>query len=320
MRIVFMGTPDFSVPALEALAADGHEIACVYTRAPKPKGRGQKVALSPVHAYAQQAGWPVRTPRTLRNVPEQEDFAALKADVAVVAAYGLLLPKPVLEAPRYGCLNLHASLLPRWRGASPIQRAILAGDAQTGITIMQMDEGLDTGPMIAPRSVRISEKSTAASLHDALAALGGAMIAETLRRLETDGRLESEPQDDSQTTYAPLLTKEEGRIDWSAPAGLIDRQVRAFTPWPGAWTRAKGRTLKILEAEPGEDRMGAPALQAPPGTVLDRAGHVACGGGSVLRLVRLQPDSARPMDAAAALNGAYMDIKGVLGAQDPAPG
>ncbi|HRC25926.1 MAG TPA: methionyl-tRNA formyltransferase, partial [Alphaproteobacteria bacterium] len=265
MRIVFMGTPDFSVPALEAVAADGHEIACVYTRAPKPKGRGQRLALSPVHTYAQQAGWPVRTPRTLRNVAEQENFAALKADVAVVAAYGLLLPKPVLEAPRYGCLNVHASLLPRWRGASPIQRAILAGDVQTGITIMQMDEGLDTGPMIARRSVRISEKSTAASLHDALAALGGAMIAETLHRLETDGQLKSEPQDGAQTTYAPLLTKEEGRIDWSAPAGLIDRQVRAFTPWPGAWGRAKGRTLKILEAEAGGDRMDELALQAPAG-------------------------------------------------------
>lgn len=301
-----MGTPDFSVVALEALVASGHEIVCVYTRAPKPKGRGQKVSLSPVHAYAQDKGLPVRHPRTLRNETEQQAFAALNADIAVVAAYGLILPKAVLDAPRYGCLNVHASLLPHWRGASPIQRAILAGDTETGITIMQMDEGLDTGPMIQKRNVRIRETTTAQSLHDELAALGAAMIKDVIHKLATDGQLDSDPQDDAQATYAPLLTKTEGRIDWAQNAVTIDRQIRAFTPWPGAWTvTAHGKMLKILEAAP--DPAGKSA-DAPSGTLIDRSGAVSCGQNSLLCLTRVQPENTRAMDISSAINGGYLDI------------
>lgn len=304
MRIVFMGTPDFSLAALEALVSSGHDIPCVYTRAPKPKGRGQKLATSPIYDYAQAHGIDIRHPRTLRTPQAQEEFAALKADVAVVAAYGLLLPRAVLEAPKYGCLNIHASLLPRWRGASPIQRAIAAGDLETGITIMQMDEGMDTGPMIARRALPIRDKTTAASLHDALAALGAAMIVEVIHRLAQDGRLDSEPQEESLATYAPLLTKDEGRIDWSQPARVIDRKIRAFTPWPGAWSRIpSGKILKILEAERLDE-----TTHAPPGTLIDRTGRVACGEGDILRLIRVQPESARAMDLAAALNGGYAEV------------
>ncbi|MCB9978022.1 MAG: methionyl-tRNA formyltransferase [Rhodospirillales bacterium] len=309
MRIVFMGTPNFSLAALEALVADGHDVACVYTRAPKPKGRGQKLTFSPIHDYAQNHAIEIRHPRSLKNPQAQKDFVDLNADVGIVAAYGLILPRAILDAPKYGCLNIHASLLPRWRGASPIQRAIAAGDLQTGITIMQMDEGLDTGPMIARRALPIRDKTTAESLHDALAALGAAMIVETLRRLEQDGRLEAEPQDETLSTYAPLLRKEEGRIDWSAQAMQIDRIIRAFTPWPGAWTvTTAGKTLKILEAQPEEE-----TYDAPPGTLIDRAGRVACGEGGILRLIRVQPESARAMDASAAINGGYAAVGETFG-------
>lgn len=324
LRIIFMGTPDFAVAALDALATSGHEIVCVYTRAPKPKGRGQSVQLSPVHDYAQAHGLCVRHPASLKSAQAQADFANLNADLGVVAAYGLILPKAILDAPRYGCLNIHASLLPRWRGASPIQRAIAAGDPQSGITIMQMDEGLDTGPMIARKAIAIHPRTDARSLHDALAALGSAMIEEAVNRLAQEGGLESEPQDDALSSYAPLLRKAEGRIDWTRPAGEIDRLIRALTPWPGAWTTSpEGKVIKVLEAVPVAVPvdLSAPspalptdtALAAAPGTVLNRAGHVVCGGGSVLALLRVQPESAKPMEAGAAINGGRLAVGMRLG-------
>lgn len=310
LRIVFMGTPDFAVPALEALADRGHEVIAVYSQPPRPKGRGQQVRPSPVHETASAMNIPVYTPLSLKKDEKaQAEFAALAPDVAVVAAYGLILPQTVLEAPRFGCLNIHASLLPRWRGASPIQHAIWKGDAESGVTIMQMEQGLDTGPMIEKKAVNIRPQTTAQSLHDELAALGAAMIVRVLDRLASDGQLEAEPQDDEEATYAPLLKKEDGKVDWSRSAEEIDRQVRALNPWPGVWTlSADGARLKILEAEAVTE-----AFTAPPGTVTDHIGHVACGGDTGLRLLTVQPENARRMDAVSAINGGYLKTGQTLG-------
>jgi methionyl-tRNA formyltransferase len=296
MRLAFMGTPDFAVPALRALVEAEHEIAAVYSQPPRPAGRGHRVQPSPVHAFAEARGIAVRTPRTLRDEEEQRAFAALGLDAAVVAAYGLILPKPILAAPRLGCFNIHASLLPRWRGAAPIQRALLAGDAETGITIMQMDEGLDTGPMLLKEAVPIGPETTASQLHDRLAELGARMIVATLDAAET-GRLTPEPQPAEGATYAPKLQRDEGRIDWRRPASEIERMVRALNPWPGVSFEAAGERLKLLSAEmvPYE---GA----AAPGTVLDRDLTIACGGGA-LRPLRLQRPGREAVDAAAFLRG-----------------
>lgn len=300
-----MGTPDFAVPALEALLHGPHEVICVYTQPPRPKGRGQKVHSSPVHLTAKAHGIPVFTPKSLRkDEVEQIKFAALDADVAVVAAYGLILPKAVLEAPRYGCLNIHASLLPRWRGAAPIQYAIWKGDKETGISIMQMDEGLDTGSVVAVRKVVIRPQTTAQSLHDELSALGAVMIREAMARLAREGRLESWPQDGRDAVYASLLTKEDGRVDWNLAAGEIARQIRALTPWPGTWTQtAEGRRLKIQEAEVIDE-----TLVQPPGTVVDGSGLVSCGGDTALRLLKVQPENAKAMIFSEAKNGGYIKI------------
>ncbi|MCB9988149.1 MAG: methionyl-tRNA formyltransferase [Rhodospirillales bacterium] len=305
LRIAFMGTPDFSVPALEALIDSDHEVVCVYTQPPRPKGRGHQVQPSPVHQVAAEHGIPVYTPRSLKkDEAAQEEFAAHDLDVAVVAAYGLLLPKAVLDAPKYGCLNIHASLLPRWRGAAPIQYAIWDGDTESGITIMQMEEGLDTGPMVEKRSVKIRPITTAQSLHDELSALGAAMIVDVLDELSAKGRLDSELQDDELSTYAPMLTKDDGRVDWTLDAAAIDRQIRALTPWPGVWTETMlGKRIKILEAEPVSER-----YTEPPGTLADRGGHVVCGNDTVLRLTRIQPESAKAMDVTAAVNGGYVHV------------
>src|SRR5579875_2408913 len=287
MRLAFMGSPDFAVPALRALHAAGHEIAAVYCQPPRPAGRGHAVRPSPVHTAADALGLPVRTPTRLRKDPAaQAEFAALGLDAAVVAAYGLILPKAMLEAPRRGCLNIHASLLPRWRGAAPIQAAILAGDAESGITIMRMDEGLDTGPMLLRESVPIAESTTATILHHALAAIGARLI---LRALAEDPP--PVPQPASGATYAPKLTREDGRIDWSRDAAAILRQVRALNPWPGTYATLDGEVLKIHAAAAAE---GAGA----PGTVLDGALTVACGGGAV-RLLRVQLPGRAALDARA---------------------
>lgn len=298
LRVAFMGTPDFSLPTLKALAEAGHEIAAVYSQPPRPAGRGQKDRPSPVQAYAESRGWPVRTPTSLKTPEAQADFAALNLDVAVVVAYGLILPQAILDAPRLGCVNVHASLLPRWRGAAPIQRALLAGDDETGVTIMQMEAGLDTGPMLLKRSLPITAETSAQALHDALAELGAAMINEALAGLD-GGTLSATPQPDEGVTYAAKLEKAEGRLDWYDSAAALERRIRAFTPWPGAFFEvegAKGRErVKVLQADM-RDESGA------PGTVLDDQATIACGEGA-LRLVKVQRAGKAPMDAEAWLRG-----------------
>lgn len=309
LKIAFMGTPDFAVPALDNLIASDHDVVCVYSQPPRPKGRGHKVIPSPVHALADDHGIDVRTPKRLKkNMEEIARFVALDIDVAVVAAYGLLLPKAVLDAPRFGCLNIHASLLPRWRGASPIQQAIWHGDTQTGVTIMQMEEGLDTGPMIEKRAVTIRPQSTAQAMHDQLSALCAAMIEDVLDQLGRGESLDHEVQDDELATYAPLLTRDNGKIDWLQTADQIDRQIRALNPWPGVWTtdRYQGQTNKhkILEAELVTMHVGQ-----PPGTLVDKTGHVACGDDTALKLTRIHPSGAsRPMDVLSAINGGYLRL------------
>jgi methionyl-tRNA formyltransferase len=292
MRLIFMGTPDFAVPALEALAAAGHEIACVYSQPPRPAGRGQKPRLSPVAARAEALGLAVRTPSSLRDPAEQAALVALGAEVAVVVAYGLILPRAVLEAPVRGCLNIHASLLPRWRGAAPIQRAILAGDAETGVCIMAMEAGLDTGPVLLREAVPIGKHDTAGDLHDRLAVLGARLIVEALARLDA---LRPMPQPETGVTYAAKIDKAEARIDWSRNATEIDRQIRGLAPFPGAWCEIDGARVKLLLSEIAEG-------DAPAGTVLDDALSIACGQGAV-RLLRLQRAGSRPMAAQEFLRG-----------------
>jgi methionyl-tRNA formyltransferase len=291
MRIAFMGSPDFAVPALRALHAAGHEIAAVYAQPPRPAGRGQKETPCPVHRAALELGLPVRTPARLRrDAAEHAAFAALGLDAAVVAAYGLILPGPMLEAPRRGCLNIHASLLPRWRGAGPIQAAILAGDAETGITIMRMEEGLDTGPMLLKEAVPIGPRATTPEVHDALAALGARLV---LRALAEDPP--AVPQPEEGVTYAPKIAKEDGRLDWRQPAAALDRRIRALTPWPGCFFGHGAEVIRVLAAEPAESG-------GPPGTVLDGAPTIACGEGS-LRLTRLQRAGRAALPAAEFLRG-----------------
>jgi methionyl-tRNA formyltransferase len=294
LKLAYMGTPDFAVPSLAALVEAGHEVASVYSQPPRRAGRGQKERPSPVHAWAEEHGLPVRTPRTLRDEGAQAEFVALDLDAAIVAAYGLILPLPVLEAPRLGCINVHASVLPRWRGAAPIQRAILAGDTETGISIMMMAEGLDTGPVLRMESLPIGPETTAGELHDALAALGGRMIAPVLADFEA-GHIVPEPQDDAGTTYAKKTEKSEAMIDWSEEASMVARRIHAFAPWPGAWFTLGGERVKVLAAriEPGD---GA------PGEVLDNTLRVACGS-SAVRLLRLQREGKKPAAAADFLRG-----------------
>jgi methionyl-tRNA formyltransferase len=305
LRLAFMGTPDFAVPGLAALVEAGHEIACVYSQPPRPAGRGHRVRPSPVHRFAEERGISVRTPRTLRGPEEQEAFRALDLDAAVVAAYGLILPRPVLEAPRLGCLNIHGSLLPRWRGAAPIQRAILEGDRETGITIMQMDEGLDTGAMLLREAVPIGPRTTASELHDTLAGLGARLVVNALDGLAS-GTLSPVPQPADGVTYAAKLHRDEGRIDWTRPMAAIDRQVRALDPWPGVWFDAGGERIKVLEAEPVPD-----APRAAPGTVLDDRLTVACGDGAV-RARKVQRAGKAPVDGAAFLRGFRLPEGSVL--------
>jgi methionyl-tRNA formyltransferase len=282
-----MGTPDFAVAALDALIGAGHDIAAVYCQPPRQAGRGHKLQPSPVQRRAEAAGLTVRHPAKLTQ-EECAAFAALDLDVAVVAAYGLILPPAALDAPRFGCLNIHASLLPRWRGAAPIERAILAGDSTTGVTIMRMDAGLDTGPMLLAETIPIAHGATAAGLRADLAALGGRLIVEALDALET---LSPKPQPAEGVTYAKKLTREEERIDWRQPARVLERQVRALP----SWFEAKGERIKLLAASPAEG-------SGPPGTVLDAMPTIACGDGA-LRLLRLQRPGRGPVDADAFLRG-----------------
>lgn len=297
MRLAFMGSPEFAVPALRALHAAGHEIAAVYCQPARPAGRGRSVRRCPVHAEADLLGLSVRTPPSLRTASEEwETFAALDLDAAVVAAYGLILPKAMLISPRRGCLNIHASLLPRWRGAAPMQAAILAGDAETGITIMQMDEGLDTGPMLLREAVPITPSTTTSTLHDVLAQMGARLI---LTALAPPPRTPV-PQSADGATYAAKLSREDGRIDWTLDAASIERRVRAFDPWPGTFSTLNGTVLKILSVTIPE-RSGAEG-SGTPGTVLDHEPRIACGDGA-LRLTRVQLAGRSAMDAAAFLRG-----------------
>jgi methionyl-tRNA formyltransferase len=270
MRIIFMGTPDFAVPALDALVAAGHDIVAVYSQPPRPAGRGKAPRPSPVHARADALGLEVRTPVSLRGAEEQADFAALQADMAVVAAYGLILPVPVLEAPGLGCLNIHASLLPRWRGAAPIQRAILAGDTETGVTIMQMEAGLDTGPMLARAATPVGTK-TAGALIAELADMGARLLLEVLADLPAYPPV---PQPEAGVTYAAKIDKAESRLDFTRPAVEVERQVRAFNPAPGAWFAMGGERIKMLVA-------AVETQHGPAGTVLDERLLIACGSGSI---------------------------------------
>lgn len=298
--LVFAGTPDFAVTPLRRLLADGYAVRAVYTQPDRPAGRGRKPRPSPVKACALEADIPVYQPASLRDPQAQAELAALAPDLMIVVAYGLILPEPVLALPRLGCVNIHASLLPRWRGAAPIQRAILAGDATTGVTLMQMDAGLDTGPMLAHTVLDIHADDTGGSLHDRLAEAGASLLGERLADLLA-GRLQPEPQPEHGATYAEKLRKEEARLDWTAPAAALERQVRAFDPWPVAQTRLDDAVIRIWSAH----ALTADAAPAAPGEVL-AAGRdgidVACGTG-ILRLRRLQAAGGRPLDAAAFLNG-----------------
>ncbi|MDZ7594590.1 MAG: methionyl-tRNA formyltransferase [Thiobacillus sp.] len=295
MRILFAGTPPFAAAALDALAEAGHDIVLVLTQPDRPAGRGMKLTPSAVKQVAQARGLPLYQPASLRTPEAQSVLAALDADVMVVAAYGLILPQAVLDLPRFGCLNIHASLLPRWRGAAPIQRAILAGDTETGITIMQMDAGLDTGAMLAKTGVPIRETDTAASLHDTLAAAGAQAIVAALANYAA---LVPQAQDDTQATYAAKLSKEEAKLDWREPADVLARAVRAYNPAPGAWTLLDGAPLKIWSAQ-------AFAGSGEPGTALPADADrlvVACGSGA-LALQAVQPAGGKRMTAAAFLAG-----------------
>jgi methionyl-tRNA formyltransferase len=297
LRIVYAGTPDFAVPALEALHASGHEIVAVYTQPDRPAGRGQTVGAGPVKRCAHTLGTAIEQPATLRSPDAVARLREHAPDLLVVAAYGLILPPAVLEVPRIGCWNIHASLLPRWRGAAPIHRALLAGDAVTGITIMQMDAGLDTGPMLLQRPVPIGARDDGGALHDRLATVGAEAIVEAVAAWQA-GRLEPVPQPADGVTYAAKIRKEEARIDWGAPADAIDRQVRAFNPWPVAETRWQDRQLRVWAAEP------SPAASAEPGQVVEAsgAGIVVAAGEGALRLTRVQLAGRRVMTAAEFLN------------------
>jgi methionyl-tRNA formyltransferase len=305
LRLAFMGTPDFAVPSLSALVAAGHQLVAVYSQPPRPTGRGHKVQPSPVQARAEALGIEARHPASLKGAEEQAAFGALGLDAAIVAAYGLILPKPILAAPRLGCINVHASLLPRWRGAAPIQRALLAGDAETGVTIMQMEAGLDTGPMLLTGRLPIGHDATASSLHDALAALGARLVTAALDGIAA-GTLTPVPQPDEGVLYAAKLDRSEGRLDWRLSAPILERQVRALNPWPGVWFEHGEERIKVLAAEAETNAVG----QAP-GTVLDDRLAIACGAG-VLRPHLLQRPGRQAQETAAFLRGTAIPAGSLL--------
>ncbi|MEM1276856.1 MAG: methionyl-tRNA formyltransferase [Pseudomonadota bacterium] len=291
MKLVFMGTPDFAVPVLEALVAAGHEIVRVYTQPPRRAGRGKQIRPSPVHSRAEALGLPVETPERFQDAV-MAAFAALGAECAIVAAYGQILPQAALDAPARGCLNLHASLLPRWRGAAPIQRAIMARDSETGVCVMQMEAGLDTGPVLARETVSIGSQDTAQTLHDQLAEISARLIVATLPKLND---LTAEPQSLAGVTYASKIDKAEARIDWTRSASELSAHIRGLSPFPGAWCEIGGQRVKVLMAEPEE---GA----ASPGTALDERLLIACGEGA-LRLTQVQPAGKGAMAGSAYLSG-----------------
>ena len=293
MRVVFMGTPDFAVAALKRIA-EHHDIIAVYCQPPRPAGRGQQDRPSPVETFAHSRGFPVRTPKSLKSKEAQDEFAAWNADIAVVAAYGLILPQAVLDAPKHGCVNIHASLLPRWRGAAPIQRAIMAGDARTGVTIMQMDAGLDTGAMLLTGEVPITATTTAGELHDALAACGGDLVITALAGIAA-GSLKATPQPADGVTYAAKIDKAEAKVEFDRPAAEVARQINGLSPFPGAWFAHGAERIKVLKAD-------VALSQGTPGAVLDDALTIACAEGAV-RLLMVQRAGGRPASADAFLRG-----------------
>ena len=291
MRVIFMGTPDFSVPVLQALVDAGHEIAAVYCQPPRPAGRGKKDRPSPVQLRAEALGLDVRYPVTLKSVDAQAEFAAFNADVAVVVAYGLILPQAILDAPRLGCLNIHASLLPRWRGAAPIHRAIMAGDAQTGVCIMQMDAGLDTGPVLLREATDIAADETTGGLHDRLSAMGASLVVTALDQLP---KLTATVQPQGGVTYAAKIDKAEARVDWTQPAAVVDQLIRGLSPFPGAWCEVSGERLKLLGSRVVDGT-------GQPGEVLDGF-VIACGQGAV-EVTQAQRSGKKAMAAADVLKG-----------------
>jgi methionyl-tRNA formyltransferase len=316
MRIIFMGTPAFAATALAALIAAGHEIACVYSQPPRPAGRGKQVQKSAVHQLAEQHGLAVRTPSSLKGLDEQQQFAELKADIAVVAAYGLLLPQAILDGPRHGCINIHASLLPRWRGAAPIHRAVEAGDAQTGICIMQMEAGLDTGPVLLRHAVPIAPDETTAILHDRLAALGADLCVQALA--DFDG-LVPVPQSSAEITYAHKIDKAEARLDFTREADVLERRIRAFNSAPGAWLELDGERLKIWQAivvpHPHDDRiegLGDISDQFSPGEILDRHFTICCGQNTALQPTLVQRAGKQAVSAADFLRSYTLDVGRIL--------
>jgi methionyl-tRNA formyltransferase len=292
MRLIFMGTPDFSVPVLDTLVAAGHDIAAVYCQPPRPAGRGKKDRPSPVQLRAEALGLPVRYPVSLKSSDAQKDFTALNADLAVVVAYGLILPQAVLDAPAQGCLNIHASLLPRWRGAAPIHRAIMAGDAETGVCVMQMEAGLDTGPVLLREATAIGSEETTGQLHDRLSEMGAGLIVQALSQLDS---LEPVPQSDDGVTYAAKIDKAEARVDWTRPAKDVDRLIRGLSPFPGAWSEMMGQRVKLLASTVAEG-------QGTAGETLDDTLTVACGSGAV-KLLRLQRAGKGAQDRETFLRG-----------------
>ena len=304
LRLAVMGTTGFVLPSLEALLGAGHEIAAVYTQPPRPAGRGQQLRRTPVHEAAEQLGLPVRTPRTLKDAEAQAEFAELAPDLAVVGAYGLLLPQPVLEAPRLGCVNLHASLLPRWRGAAPIERAILAGDTETGISIFRMEEGLDTGPVYATQPLPICPTTTSAQLHERLAALAAEMVPSVVQGIAV-GALAAVPQPEAGVTYARKLARDEGRLSFAEPAELVERRLRALNPAPGCWCEARGERLSLLAGR-------VVAASGAPGTVIALPLTIACGSDAVA-ITQVQRAGRRPMPADELQRGFALPLGTVLG-------
>jgi methionyl-tRNA formyltransferase len=296
-----MGTPQYAVPALQAICRAGHDVVAVYSQPPRPSGRGHNIVKSAVHQAAESLGIPVFTPTSLRSEDIQKEFAGLNADVAVVVVYGLMLPKAILDAPKNGCINIHASLLPRWRGAAPIQRAMLAGDKDTGVTIMKMDEGLDTGDMLLQEIIPITTSSTSEEIHDRLFDIGSELIVEVLHDLEI-GALDPQSQPSDGATYAAKLTKDEGLLDWNLSADELERKIRALNPWPGVWFDYKGERIRVLEAEVAHLQ-----VEGKVGEILDEQLTVACGKYS-LRLLKVQKAGGRALQAREFLNGTPMSI------------
>lgn len=316
LKIIYMGTPDFALPALDKIFHHpDFAVVAVYTQPPRPAGRGQKLKNSVIHDYAAAHGLPVFTPASFKKDPAAvTQFQSLNADIAVVAAYGLILPPAILAAPRLGCLNIHGSLLPRWRGAAPIQRAIEAGDTHTGITIMQMDAGLDTGAMIVKRSLPILADTNSQQLYEQLSVLGAELIVATLENLQQGKSPATEPQDTAAATYARMIDKQEGKINWGQHAAVIDRKIRAFTPWPGGWCADdSGKRFKILRGRVSSSPDPSPSAESKPGTILTPYGHIACGENSVYQILEIQPENSRPMSFESALNGQKLRVGDILG-------